>query len=64
MSDQSQYYDDLTGVLNRRYLSEQLIGELTARIAGQRLYTLVVIDIDRFKDINDTYGHLRGDQVI
>jgi diguanylate cyclase (GGDEF)-like protein len=64
MEEHSQYHDDLTGALNRRYLSEQLMGELTARIAGQRPFTLSIIDIDRFKDINDTYGHLRGDNVI
>ncbi len=64
MDDRSQYHDDLTGALNRRYLSEQLMSELTARIAGQRPFTLAIIDIDRFKDINDTHGHLRGDNVI
>ncbi len=64
MDDRSQYHDDLTGALNRRYLSEQLMSELTARIAGQRPFTLAIIDIDRFKDINDNHGHLRGDNVI
>lgn len=64
MPEFSQYYDDLTGVLNRRYLSEQLMAELNARIADRHSFTLAIIDIDHFKDINDTYGHLRGDNVI
>jgi len=37
---------------------------LTARIAGQRPFCLVMIDIDRFKEVNDTHGHQKGDEVI
>lgn len=63
-TDHIHYRDELTGAFNRGYLNEQVVGELTARITGQRPFCLVMVDIDRFKDINDTYGHLRGDNVI
>ena len=56
--------DELTGLLSRRYffeLAEQRLA-LDAR-AGQPT-TLLVIDVDRFKPINDTYGHLAGDAVL
>lgn len=64
MDNQLQYHDDLTGAYNRRYLNEQVVGELTTRITGQQPFCLVMIDIDRFKEINDTYGHTKGDEVI
>ncbi len=56
--------DSLTGIANRRLFDESLVRE-TAR--AQRLKTplsLVVFDVDHFKQINDTYGHLIGDSVL
>jgi diguanylate cyclase (GGDEF)-like protein len=56
--------DPLTGVFNRRYLDAKLDEETSrSRRSGQPLSTLV-IDLDHFKHINDTYGHPIGDQVI
>jgi diguanylate cyclase (GGDEF)-like protein len=53
--------DDLTGLLNRRELRRQLqeLGR-TARPLDRRL-SLIVVDLDGFKDINDTFGHAAGD---
>ncbi len=53
--------DSLTGCFNRRYLDETLERELwRARREGYPL-ALVILDLDHFKQINDTYGHLAGD---
>ena len=58
------FIDDLTGLYNRRYLYSQLPLEL--QIAAKQNYCLwlFMLDIDNFKYINDTYGHLCGDQII
>lgn len=56
--------DPLTGLYNRRYLSETLDRELDrARREGYPV-SLVMIDIDHFKQVNDTYGHFAGDVVL
>ena len=56
--------DSLTGCFNRRYLDETLERELSrARREGYPL-SLVILDLDHFKQINDTYGHLAGDQAL
>ena len=62
--DQERRTDALTGLLNRRSLDERLREEAeSARRAGAPL-TLAMCDIDRFKLINDRYGHPCGDQVL
>ncbi len=56
--------DSLTGLYNRRYLDETLDREVArARREGNPL-SLVMMDIDHFKDVNDTYGHQVGDEVL
>lgn len=56
--------DALTGMLNRRAILERLSAELErARRAGSSL-AIAMIDIDHFKQINDRYGHLAGDEVL
>jgi diguanylate cyclase (GGDEF)-like protein len=56
--------DSLTGLFNRRALSERLVEELArARRYGAPL-SLMMVDIDNFKRVNDTYGHGIGDVVI
>ena len=54
--------DDLTGVGNRRYLLQRLTEECSrSGRSGGRPFTLLVIDLDGFKGINDTHGHAAGD---
>ena len=57
-------HDSLTGLFNRRYLDEMLERELArARREGPPL-TVMMLDIDFFKKLNDTYGHQAGDEVL
>lgn len=58
------YIDDLTGLFNRRYLYSELPRELASAKAEKYNLWLFMMDIDDFKRINDTYGHLSGDKVI
>lgn len=56
--------DELTGVFNRRHLLELASGEIKRAIRLKHPMAIALIDIDRFKHINDTYGHAAGDQVL
>ncbi len=56
--------DPLTGLINRRVLMKQLGIVLEQFEAEQRPFTLMMFDLDRFKRINDRYGHLTGDIVL
>lgn len=57
-------HDELTGLPNRRALSEQLPDVLRAAAHANQICTVAVIDLDGFKSINDTYGHTAGDQLL
>ncbi|HEX2531075.1 MAG TPA: EAL domain-containing protein [Burkholderiaceae bacterium] len=57
-------HDSLTGMLNRNGMMMRFVGELeSARLHGRRL-ALLFIDLDRFKTVNDTLGHVAGDQLL
>ncbi len=56
--------DALTETWNRRYLTEALDREINRSVRYDRALSLVIFDIDHFKKINDTYGHLAGDAVL
>ncbi len=56
--------DGLTQIKNRRYLTEALEAELRRAQRYARDVSLIMFDIDHFKRINDTYGHLAGDYVL
>lgn len=56
--------DPLTGAYNRRYLSPQCGRSIADYNRYRRLTSMLMIDIDHFKKINDTYGHLVGDLVL
>jgi diguanylate cyclase (GGDEF)-like protein len=58
------YSDTVTGLPNRRALDERLEKELQlARRTGQP-FSIIMMDLDGFKSVNDTYGHTLGDQVL
>ena len=57
------YHDSLTGLPNRALMGERLQQALVALQHGHSL-SLLLIDLDRFKRVNDTLGHLAGDQLI
>jgi two-component system cell cycle response regulator len=56
--------DGLTDVSNKKQLDTVLLKEIPRALRHGRQLALVMIDIDHFKDINDTYGHLAGDSVL
>jgi diguanylate cyclase (GGDEF)-like protein len=56
--------DALTQTHNRRYFNEALEREYNRSLRYRRALSLVLFDIDHFKQINDTYGHVAGDSVL
>jgi len=58
------YMDSLIGIPNRRYLEVRFEEELSRSVRHQLSLACMMIDIDRFKNINDTFGHVTGDYVL
>lgn len=56
--------DIVTGLYNRHYMSNHLVTQLEAGNAQHKKLSLLMLDIDHFKKINDTYGHAAGDRVL
>jgi len=57
-------YDDLTNLPNRRYLFKYLEKEINLSFRQKKPLTLIIIDIDYFKEYNDNYGHIKGDHCL
>jgi diguanylate cyclase (GGDEF)-like protein len=58
------HFDPLTGLSNRRFAEQRLAAEASRSGRYGHPLTVVSLDLDKFKQINDTYGHLAGDQVL
>jgi diguanylate cyclase (GGDEF)-like protein len=56
--------DPLTGLYNRHYMNSTLEHELQRANRAQYPVSLIMIDLDKFKQLNDTFGHLAGDQML
>lgn len=67
-AEQELYYqathDSLTGLYNRRHMEGSALREYNAIQRHQRALSVVMLDIDHFKKVNDTYGHDIGDKVL
>jgi len=56
--------DELTGLYNHRYFQDRLENEITRATRYKRPVSLLLLDLDFFKKVNDTYGHPAGDHVL
>ena len=61
---ESSRIDALTGVFNRKHFQQRLDDELTSAERRQVPLSLIMFDLDHFKQVNDTYGHQAGDAVL
>lgn len=59
-----KYIDPMTGVFNRLYLEDVLPQRIKTILALGLNYVIAFLDIDNLKQVNDTYGHLKGDELI
>jgi diguanylate cyclase len=57
-------FDTLTKVLNRKGFEQRLAAMLASEAPDGTAHALVMVDLDRFKSVNDTYGHMMGDRVL
>ncbi|MFM5884249.1 MAG: putative bifunctional diguanylate cyclase/phosphodiesterase [Novosphingobium sp.] len=57
-------YDSLTGLANRHRMGKRLEATLAAYRAAKRSCAILMLDLDRFKQVNDTLGHLAGDELL
>ncbi|KRH78813.1 cyclic di-GMP phosphodiesterase Gmr [Ferrovum sp. JA12] len=58
------YYDSLTGLANRRLFQDRLEQEMKRAVRNKTTLALLLIDLDKFKDVNDSLGHAKGDQLL
>jgi diguanylate cyclase (GGDEF)-like protein len=64
MISRQAYSDTLTGLPNRRALDERLEEEVLSARRNNYSFAVIMMDLDGFKDVNDTYGHATGDDVL
>jgi diguanylate cyclase (GGDEF)-like protein len=63
-TEKKAYFDSLTGMYNRYKFNEIFNEELKRAQRYSHIFSIAIIDIDKFKNFNDTYGHLIGDEVL
>ena len=63
-ASQLAMYDSLTGLANRHHMAGRLVTTLTAYQVAKRSCALMMLDLDRFKQVNDTLGHQAGDELL
>ncbi len=56
--------DQLTGLYNRHFFTSELVKQINTWRRHQQALTIIILDIDYFKKVNDTYGHLAGDYAL
>lgn len=56
--------DPLTGIYNRRFIDRQLYVDINENAINKLPMCIMILDIDYFKEVNDTYGHLAGDYIL
>ena len=61
---EAAWHDPLTSLYSRRYLDQRLTDEFRRSVRYDTPFSMVMIDIDHFKKINDTLGHAAGDEVL
>lgn len=62
--DRMSRTDHLTGVYNKRFFDDQMEAEIIQALSEKTWLNLIMLDIDNFKQFNDRYGHLVGDQAL
>ncbi|MEH7439594.1 diguanylate cyclase [Neobacillus drentensis] len=62
--DQSVMLDELTKLYNRKFLNDVFNRNIKDLIRNKQLFSIAIIDLDHFKQINDSFGHLTGDYVL
>ena len=58
------FYDTLTNLFNRRHFEERLSAETQKAFEGRSNLSVIMVDIDHFKKVNDTFGHDGGDKIL
>lgn len=58
------YYDELTGFYNRKFLYYWIENEIKRANRFATKFSMIMLDIDNFRDVNNTYGHLEGDRTL